>query len=153
VVQVGQQSTPRPYGTPFLRKMFTQPSYSHVDGVALQKIKLSALLGVIGIILGSVLPLTTLTGFGIGLFGNGAVASTFFIYGTLFITGFIFDLVSVLQVRSAFKALATVDHGFHTPAKMVLAFLLGLSLVTIGFIVLVSFVAGAFASNISVIGI
>lgn len=134
-----------PYGAP-------TPAYSTADRDALGKIKTFALIGIIGIILGVIVPLFTMGSafsFTSGSLSNAsAIASSIIAYGVVSLVGFILGLVAIFLVRSAFSTLASVDSNkFSMPSKMVLAIFIGLILFIIAFGV---FIAGI-ASNISTI--
>jgi Protein of unknown function (DUF973) len=134
-----------PYGSPM-------PAYSSADRAALGKIKTFALIGIIGIILGFIVPIFTLGSVfsftSAGVPNASAIASGFIAYGVVSLIGFVLGLVSIFLVRSAFSTLASVDSAkFSMPAKMVLAFFVGLILLIIAIGVLIAGVA----SNISTI--
>lgn len=133
-------------------------SFSDADKVALGKIKTFALLGIIGILLGVIIPAVTGVGFA-SFLGMGTVSGTVAslagaVLGGIIVSlvGFIIGIVSILKIRSAFKTLVPVSQGFSSPSKMVLGIFVGLALFVVGFLVLIGGLLSAGASSIGSTG-
>jgi hypothetical protein len=125
--------------------------FTSADTVALGKMKTFALLGIIGILLGVIVPAATGAGL-TSLFAPTSLtgSATLIIAGVVIsLVGFIIGIVSILQVRAAFKTLASVDQGFSTPSKLVLGLFGGLALFVIAFIVLIAGLMGSIGAAAS----
>jgi Protein of unknown function (DUF973)/zinc-ribbon domain len=135
-----------PFGAP--------QSYSAADRTALGKIKTFALIGIIGIILGLVVPLFTLPSAmslssASSLANNVAtIASGLVLDAIVSVVGFILGIIAIFMVRSAFKTLSTVDARFSTPAKLVLGIFAGLILLVIAFGILIASLASTASSGV-----
>ena len=127
-------------------------AYSTADRVALGKIKNFALLGIVGIILGFVIPLFTLdSALGLASVSTAtisSVANIVEIYSAIAIVGVAIGIVSIVMVRSAFKTLAPVDSQFGTPSTMVLGMFAAMVLAIVAVIALIGF-AFSIASQVA----
>jgi hypothetical protein len=120
-------------------------NFSIADSIAIGKIKMFALIGIIGIALSLIVP--AVFGFGFASMftitsGVPSVGGLLFISEIVAIVGFLIGFVSIMLVRSGFKTLSAVDRGFSTPSTLVLAFFAGLGLFAIAFVVLLVFFLG-----------
>jgi hypothetical protein len=120
------------------------PIYSGVDKTAIGKIKIFSLLGIVGIVLGVLVP--TFSGFTssmiIGTSATNtiaAAAATFAVVAIVAIIGFVIGVVALLQIRSAFKGLSQVDNRFSTPSWMVLGLFAALVIFIVDVILVISF--------------
>ncbi len=130
-------------------------TFTSTDKVAVGKIKTFALFGIIGIILGLIVPFATggmgyMFAFGTTPTGVGTAVLAAVAVGVI---GFALGIYAILKLRSAFKDLSTVDGGFSTPATLILAGLVGFGLLILAFLVLIGGLAAALANPNSSIGL
>ncbi len=139
-----------PYSTPW--GWSGQPPVSReVDGPALSRVQMFALLSLIGTVLGLAVE------FGVGPFYNYSAfgltstsatslsTATVVLLTGLLLLGVVFSVVSLIVLRQGFVQLRPHDSRFSTPATLVLLGVIGLLLLFLGLIALLSALASLIA--------
>ncbi|HZW57081.1 MAG TPA: DUF973 family protein [Nitrososphaerales archaeon] len=121
-------------------------AFSETDRSALAKIRLFAIVGILWIILGVIVPIfggdtSLITA---GLFGGNAGAASIassVAFAVVGIIGFVLGIYAILKARSAFRDLSTLDTAFRTPARLMTSLFVGLGLFVLAFILIIAGVA------------
>jgi len=118
------------------------PQTQTADRQALTDVKSAAIIAIIGFacsVVGSYF-YSTYGAFGLGITCSAGTCSTtsvsLALLGGLFAViavGIIFDILSILRFRSAFRALLPVDYRFRSPANLSILLVIGLVLILLGF--------------------
>ncbi|MGI0080476.1 MAG: DUF973 family protein [Nitrososphaerales archaeon] len=130
-------------------------NFTATDRVAVGKIKIFAFIGIIGIILGLIVPFSAggmgyMFAFGTTPTGVGTAVIAAVALGVI---GFAVGIYAILKLRSALKDLSTIDKGFSTPATLVLAGLVGFGFLILAFLLLIGGLAVAINGVTSALGL
>lgn len=149
----GAAPPPRPpsYPPPAYQQPYGPPQasmqWSPRDLAALSKMRVFAIVGIIGLILSfsftfvlssfnylSVLIPSSSTVSGVQLAAAALVGIL-----VLLIVGVVLEIMSIIYARGAFRELAEVDRNFHTPLSLTFALYVGFVMIVTGVVVVLSF--------------